>query len=131
MPRYDFDTVKRKFIALAIAILLALLFHTLVTSEEIVKLEVTPAHQFEPGTIRLKITVPTHKDNVYICFGYDSEVLSRRSCQQWIGVYAPRTLHIEYKALPAGQYSAFVQLYRAPNRLAGYDQAPFQVLAAH
>lgn len=110
-----------------------LLFSPFVSADEIVGLEVSPNVQWEPGKIKLKITVDPHQDNVQFCVGYryadDPPEIGdlRRSCQQLNGIYSPKVLWIEYKGIPASEYQAFAEVYRAPNRLAGRVQANFVV----
>ena len=93
-----------------------------------ITLSVSPAHQFEPGTIVLRIIVPKHFQNAVLCFGYDSGSNLRRSCQTLEGQHSPRFFQQDYRNLFAGSYIASAQLYRVPNRLAGESLAPFTVL---
>lgn len=101
--------------------------------DEIVKLEVSPNIQWEPGIIKLKITVQSHVDNIQLCMGYtykeDPPELQplRRSCQQLNGIYSPRVYWIEYKSITFGEYFAFAEVIRVPHRLASKAQANFIV----
>ena len=93
-------------------------------------LEVLPTHQFAPGHVRYKIRVQSHRDNIGLCFGYSQPNKFRRSCMQLNGIYSPRLYWQEYHDLPAAEYEAFVELYRAPNRIAAKEPKKFIVLAS-
>lgn len=81
------------------------------SASERLKLDVTPAHQFAPGTIQLKIRVEPNAENRVLCFGFDSgSNYGRTSCQDLEGDKAPTIHLIRYKDLPSGDYEAFAQL---------------------
>ena len=101
-------------------------------SQTVVSLTVSPNVQAEPGTIKLKVSVEPNPDNIQFCVGYryldESEELAlRRSCQQLNGIYSPKVFWFEYKGLPAAQYVAFVEIIRAPSRIAGIAKAYFTI----
>ena len=117
------------------AILIALLSLGVAKDDPVVSLQVSPNIQYEPGKIKLKISVASHQDNTQFCIGYrvmgePEELTIRRSCQQLNGIYSPRVFWFEYKGIPAEQYIAFATVIRAPKRLAGTAQAQFQVLSS-
>ena len=84
------------------------------TSEEfpVLDMEVLPAHQFEPGTIRYKMTVQPNYENTRLCYGYEQPNKFRRSCFNLYGIYSPRIFWQEYDKLPTASYIAFSELYR-------------------
>ena len=67
------------------------------------------------------IRIDPHRDNIWFCFGWDNRTTakSRTSCQQLNGIFSPRVVYQEYKALEAGCYQGFVDVYRAPYYRAG------------
>ena len=93
-------------------------------------IEALPIHQFAPGHIKYKIRVQSHRDNVALCFGYNEPNKYRRSCMQLNGIYSPRSFWQEYHDLPPAKYEAFVQLFRAPNRIAAQEIQEFVVIAS-
>lgn len=97
-------------------------------AEPVITLTITPTQQFAPGTITLKMRVPRDHQNFQLCFGFESDYITRSSCMLWDGSNAPLVQWQEYRNLPAGQYEAFAQLWRVPNRLAGQAKAQFNVL---
>lgn len=92
-------------------------------------LEALPVHQFAPGYMRYRIRVQTHRDNVALCFGYNEPNKYRKSCIQLNGIYSPRVYWQEYHNLSPANYEAFVQLFRAPNRIAAQEIKEFIVIA--
>ena len=125
---------------LSFLLLWSVLFPTTVypnpESQDVVKLEATPNVQWEPGKIKLKVTIQPHRDNIQYCVGYtyseDPPELQplRRSCQQLNGIYTPRVYWIEYKGILPGEYFAFAEVIRVPNRLASRVQANFVVMVS-
>lgn len=93
----------------------------------------TPEQSYAPTTITLKIKVtPHHRDDIQLCFGFTSEsdsAESRTSCQPMSGQYDFSNYLITYTNIPAGQYEAFAQLYRAPSYLAYTVKSNFVVIA--
>ena len=89
-------------------------------SDALVTLQITPAVQLAPGKVMYHMRISPHRDNVWMCFGWDNiETLkSRTSCQQLNGIYSPRYFQQEYTWLEAGHYSGFLHVYRAPQYLA-------------
>jgi hypothetical protein len=82
-------------------------------------LKVYPLVQPAFGHINYSIRVESHRDNFWLCYGYDaSNGDTKRSCFQLNGIYSPKLFQEEYLSLPEGEYEAFVELYRVPNRLA-------------
>lgn len=81
-------------------------------------LRILPIHQFAPGTAAYRIQITPHRDNIWFCMGWHSEdaaITNRTSCQQLNGIYSPRVVYQEYRALARGTYHGFVDLYRVPN----------------
>ena len=100
-------------------------------AEDVVSVRVDPAFQYAPGNVRYVTRITPHKDNIYYCVGWiseDAHVYERTSCQQLNGIYSPRTFYIEFKSLGLGNYEAFAEVYRAPNRLAGRARQAFRIL---
>ena len=128
---------KTETIAAVLLFLLlwSVLFHTTVypsPESDVVSLSVSPNVQAAPGTIKLKILVAAHQDNIQLCVGYrvydyPEELTERRSCQQLNGIYSPRVYWMEYKNIPTEQYIAFATVTRVPNRLAGVARASFTI----
>lgn len=89
--------------------------------------------QYAPAIVRYKITVEPYFENVWYCWGWtsdDAPIIERRSCQQLNGQAGPRTSYFEYRNVGEGNYEAFVEVYRAPNRIAAKTTKPFRILPA-
>jgi hypothetical protein len=89
--------------------------------------EVTPTQQQAYGHVFYKIRIDKHPDNFLLCYGYDSGADAKYSCQPLNGANTPLLIQEEYLSLPAGDYEAFVELYRVPNRLVSKITHPFTV----
>ena len=99
--------------------------------EAVVLLAVTPGFDYAPVAATYKVTVPPHKDNIWMCWGFfreDSVIYARKSCEQLNGIYSAKVHWFTYKDLPKGEYNAWVQVYRVPYRMAGEAKAMFRVL---
>lgn len=86
---------------------------------------------WEPGKVRYVIRIEPHRDNFWFCAGFvspDAYVSERKSCQQLNGIYSPKYYYFEYKNLTEGNYRAFIQVYRVPNRLVLQPEVPFRIL---
>ena len=93
-----------------------------------VSIQITPQIQQAPGKVQYKISIARHVDNLYMCWGFTApgaRIEFRGSCQQLNGIYSPSVFWFEYKDLSAGEYQAFAELYRVPQRLAGNATANF------
>ena len=108
-------------------LILSLLSFSAAQESENPKLSAIPQFQQEPGIVELKGTIPRNYQNVWYCISYESETTSRSSCQQLNGQAGPYIVVHQYKNLPAGNYVATLEIYRAPQRLSGTVTATFIV----
>lgn len=97
-------------------------------------LRILPLAQFAPGAVSYRIRIDPHRDNFWFCMGWHSStaaVTNRTSCQQLNGIYSPRVVYQEYRALTPGTYYGFVDLYRTPNYRAHTATQSFRVESVH
>ena len=117
-------TLKTRLIIAAIA-----LFVSIGQTDSIVQLSVVPNVQYAPGAVRLKIQIEPHKDNRYFCWGYNSDEAYRSSCEE-LHTGAPKVFWFVYSGVPAGDYKAFVQVFRVGDNLAGEASRDFSVIGS-
>jgi hypothetical protein len=67
-------------------------------------MRVTPAHSPAPANVRIQIRIEPHAENRVLVVVADSEEFFRSSEIQLDGDRAPRTLAVEFRSLPAGEY---------------------------
>lgn len=68
--------------------------------------------QWEPATVRLRIRVEPDKANRALAVGIDSGEFGRSSAFTLEGERAQRTVWIEYRDVPAGEYVVRAEVYR-------------------
>ena len=102
----------------ALVCMVAALYFALWAASEDAKLKVTVEGgriQFEPATVRLRVRVEPDPQNRALTVGIDSADFSTSSLEQLEGDRAPITRWRTFTGIPAGEYEAIAELYRAPN----------------
>ena len=97
--------------------LLLLQASSLSLAEAPISLSVTPAHQFAPGIVTLKIRIPKNYLNAGVCFGFVGPLLERWSCQEINGQYHPTIMLQTYTGVPEGDYIGLARLHQTPSRV--------------
>lgn len=87
------------------AALVALAFP--VDAGEVMTLAVTPRHSFSPTNLTVRVHVAPDRDNRVLEIVADSGGFYRSSEVRLEGAAAPRTVVVEYRAVPSGEYEVY------------------------
>ena len=71
-----------------------------------------PRYQYEPATIRIRITVERDPANRALTVALISEGFETSSLEELAGVDAPRTRWITYRDVPSGGYTVLAEVQR-------------------
>lgn len=103
--------MKRLFAFLVVMLLTT----ALVAAEEWLSIDVNPRFSVTPirgtASVRISVMTPKNDQNRVLCFGYDGTIY-RSSCQEHVGLRAPRRVQQLFQGLPPGNYVAFAELTR-------------------
>ena len=73
-------------------------------------------YQYEPATVRLRVSVERHPANRALTVALVSDGFERSSLEQIDGMDSPRTRWVNYRDVPAGNYAVIAILHRPPDR---------------
>lgn len=113
----------RKVILVAVAVAVL----SMAAAADSPSLDANPRVSFEPATVRLKLTIPPDKAHAFYCLSVVSDAYDTTSCRQLEGSNEARVRWIEFKDLPAGAYTAVVDIQTSDGRNR-QARAGFQVL---
>ena len=77
---------------------------------EPLKLAVTPAQSFAPATVRVRARIEPNATNRSLTIVADGSDFYRSSQFQLDGDRAPKTLDVEYRNVPGGEYDVYAYL---------------------
>ena len=93
--------MQHRVLSLALALLTVSLP---LSAAESVSIDVAPRHGFTPVNLRVRVRVEPSRDNRTLEVVADSVDFYRRSVIQLDGEHAPRTIVLEFRDIPPGEY---------------------------
>lgn len=96
---------------------------------EPLKLAVTPAHSFAPATVKIRARIEPSAENRVLAIVVDGADFYRSSEIPLDGDQAPRTVELQFTALPGGDYDVYAVLTDGVGRRRAIVHQPATVLS--
>jgi hypothetical protein len=101
-----------------------------VNGGEQLRMAVSPAQSFAPSTLRVRVRIEPHDQNRRLTVIADSADFYRSSEVQLDGEQAPKTIAIEFRGVPSGNYQVFSVVQDQSGRRRAFASQDVNVIAA-